>query len=342
MDHLSEINRGRITGMWEAGLSIGEICVRIPCSVKAARRWIARFREGGEEALRDRRKHNRRQRLTSAQQNDALVRQVDIDPFLPVSSAINELQLPISRWTARRRLHEAHVHCRRAARKIALTQKHRENRVAFALQQLMTPPEDWEITIWTDEKVFCSSVDRRLYVWRPDNRKLDPKYTIPHERSGRITCAMWDWISAHCPGELVEVSPHMDANEYINILENVLLPSVRNIYSEADMPTIRLVQDNCSVHTSRIVQEWFAQHPEIIVLGWPAKSPDLNLIENVWAHIVNTWRPGQERTREALFAHAKNAWEALRCKPDFFTNLRNSIDRRLHQVIERNGYWTDY
>lgn len=153
---------------------------------------------------------------------------------------------------------------------------------------------------------------------------------------------MWGWISAHCPGELVEVSPHMNADEYINILENVLLPSVRNIYTEAEVPRFRLVQDNSAVHTARIVKEWFAHHPEIVVLDWPAKSPDLNLIENVWALMVRKWIPGHERTKEALFAHAKNVWEALRFKDDFFANLRDSIPRRLQQVIERNGYWTDY
>ncbi|EFN83058.1 Transposable element Tc3 transposase, partial [Harpegnathos saltator] len=148
---------------------------------------------------------------------------------------------------------------------------------------------------------------------------------------GRITCGMWGWISAHGPGELVEVSLHMNTLEYVDILENVLLPSVRRIYAEEDMPTIRLVQHNSAVHTSRIVQEWFAQHPE--VLNWPAKSPDLNLIENIWAIIVNSWDPGHERTRAALIAHARNAWEDLRREPQFFWNLHNSIDARLQQVV---------
>ncbi|XP_026829123.1 uncharacterized protein LOC113562825 [Ooceraea biroi] len=264
---LSEINRGRIIGMWEHGASLEEICNRIPCSVKTARRWIRAWQQGGEEALRDHRKDNRRPRKRTAEDNDALVRQVDVNPFAPVSNAINELQLPISRWTARRRLHEAHVHCYRATRKIALTQRHRKDRVAFALQELMTSEEDWDITIWTDEKVFCSAVDHRLHVWRPNNRRFDPRYVIPHERSGRITCAMWGWISLHCPGDLIEVSAHMNAVEYIDILENVLLPRVRNIFTAADVPTFRLVQDNSAVYTSCIVQEWFAQHPEIVVLN---------------------------------------------------------------------------
>ena len=149
------------------------------------------------------------------------------------------------------------------------------------------------------------------------------------------------WVSAYGPGELIETSAHMNAEEYIDILENVMLPSVRSIFPAEDGPRFRLVQDNSAVHTAHIVRRWFAQHPEIVVLDWP-KSPDLNLIENVWAKIVNTWEPGHERTREALFEHARNAWEALRAEPEFFTNLRQSIDRRLHQVIDRDGYWMDY
>jgi len=108
------------------------------------------------------------------------------------------------------------------------------------------------------------------------------------------------------------------------------------------MPTFRLVQDNSPVHTAGIVQEWFAQHPEIEVLDWPAKSPDLNLIENIWAAIVNSWDPGNERTKARLVMHAKNAWENLRQKPELFTNLRGSIEKRLNQVVARNGWWTDY
>ncbi|EZA53576.1 hypothetical protein X777_06974, partial [Ooceraea biroi] len=109
-------------------------------------------------------------------------------------------------------------------RKFCLTDVHRDNRIAFALQQInIALPEDWERTIWTDEKVFCSTVDRRLHVWKSvDSNRLDPKY-VPRDQSERIICGMWGWISAHSPDELVEVSPHMNALEYVDILENVLL-----------------------------------------------------------------------------------------------------------------------
>lgn len=78
---------------------------------------------------------------------------------------------------------------------------------------------------------------------------------LPYEQSGRITCAMWGWINTHYPGELIQVSPHVNALEYIDILENVLLLSVHSIYSEDGMPIFRLGQDNNAVHTAHVVKE---------------------------------------------------------------------------------------
>jgi len=63
----------------------------------------------------------------------SLVRQVDENPFLPVLHSVKELDLQICSRTAQRRLHEANVHCYHPARKIPLTNRHRDNRVAFAL-----------------------------------------------------------------------------------------------------------------------------------------------------------------------------------------------------------------
>lgn len=99
----------------------------------------------GAEGLKDKLAQNRSSRLTTAKEDIALVNQVDLDPFLPVSHSVNQLDLQISKWTAQRRLHKANVHCYRTARKIFLSRKHREDRVAFALHQLNTvTSEGWD------------------------------------------------------------------------------------------------------------------------------------------------------------------------------------------------------
>ncbi|EFN83312.1 Transposable element Tc3 transposase, partial [Harpegnathos saltator] len=97
-------------------------------------------------------------------------------------------------------------------------------------------------------------------------------------------------------GELVAIPTRMNSAEYIRVLEDSFLPSVRAIYPAEEVPVIRLVQDNSGVHNSHETQTWFRYHPEIQLIPWPARSPDLNLIENVWAQMVQRWEPRRERT----------------------------------------------
>lgn len=49
---LSEVNRSRIIGMWEAGLSSEDIAQRIPCSISNVYKWIDPYRTEGEEGLK--------------------------------------------------------------------------------------------------------------------------------------------------------------------------------------------------------------------------------------------------------------------------------------------------
>ena len=90
------------------------------------------------------------------------------------------MNLQIFNWTAQRHLYKANVYCFRAAHKIPLTRKHRDFHVAFALHQLNTAsPEDWNRTIWINEKVFCSTDDQHIQVWKSKNHQLNPKYVVP-------------------------------------------------------------------------------------------------------------------------------------------------------------------
>ena len=71
--------------------------------------------------------------------------------------------------------------------------------------------------------------------------------------------------------------------QYIDILEDVLLPTVRAMALPAPEP-IFLVQDNSPLHKFRVVDAWFNDHPEFVRLIWPARSPDLNPIEHTSPH----------------------------------------------------------
>lgn len=139
--------RGRIVGQWQAGRTVAEIAAAIPCSVKTVRRWIQRFIDGGDHALHDHRHNNRGPRKTRAEEDEAIVAAVAEQPFGSVQEALNAANVQISERTARRRLNAAGYHCYRPARKIMLTPVNREQRIAFALENLVTSREEWEATI---------------------------------------------------------------------------------------------------------------------------------------------------------------------------------------------------
>lgn len=133
-------------------MNVNDITHRVECSIKYVRKWIRRWQEKGEEGLKDKRKKHHGLRSITTEQDEALVMQVDEDPFFPVSHSVNLLDLQISKSTARRRLNERNVHSYHPALKILLTDQFRDDRFAFALHQFNTASsEDWGLSIWTDE-----------------------------------------------------------------------------------------------------------------------------------------------------------------------------------------------
>ncbi|KAI8437917.1 hypothetical protein MSG28_010597 [Choristoneura fumiferana] len=99
------------------------------------------------------------------------------------------------------------------------------------------------------------------------------------------------------PGELVEIGGRMNSERYLEVLKDVMLPSVRVAYPEGQ---IYLVHDNSSVHKSKIVKDWLNSQKDITVFEWPAKSPDLNPIENLWGQMVLNWDSSEIRSKKNL------------------------------------------
>ncbi|XP_011707603.1 PREDICTED: uncharacterized protein LOC105462598, partial [Wasmannia auropunctata] len=134
---------------------------------------------------------------------------------------------------AQRRLHAAEVKCRKAAKKTLLTPGHRAQRMDFAMNHLDITEEEWQRVIWMDEKTFSTDKDGRYRVWRTDNTRYEPNNVLPSTSSGHVTAAFWAWMSADGPGDLVEVGRNFNAEQYVDILDGVMLPSSTDITDKA-------------------------------------------------------------------------------------------------------------
>lgn len=119
-----------------------------------------------------------------SQRHRDIVRVHTESPFATTRSTAQEHG--VSLHTVRRHLHAAGIHNYKPAKKIPLTDEHRQNRVRFAREYLNF---DWgnEIVIFTDEKTFKSDRDGRKFLWKKPNERYEPKNLLPNRASGRIT-----------------------------------------------------------------------------------------------------------------------------------------------------------
>ena len=78
-------------------------------------------------------------------------------------------------------------------------------------------------------------------------------------------------------GHLAEVEGRMDANQYVSILEDHMLPSLEE--SGLSGKEVIFQQDNNPKHTSKKAKKWMESN-KITLLDWPAQSPDLSPIEH--------------------------------------------------------------
>lgn len=330
--------RGRIVGMHEAGASLKEICRVTGVDHKTARKWIRRWEEEGRPLKAMPR--SGRPRCTERQDDDAILDAARRQPITTAVKITRDLELPCSATTTRRRLKEGGLHCYTPAKKEPLSQGHKETRLGFALEYLVKDLEFWQTCIFTDEKVFSSVETGQRHCWRPENTRYESENIAPKRMCGRKTVSFWGWMWAHGPGELVQIEGRFNGQQYIRILEDVLLPTVRAMAIPHHQP-IRLVQDNSSIHKCKAVTEWLNQHPEIEVIDWPAKGCDLNPIEHLWAAMSQDWSVGDPRSVESVVATANDVWESMR-RNELCAKLVASMPKRILRVIKAKGGWTKY
>ena len=147
---------------------------------------------------------------------------------------------------------------------------------------------------------------------------------------------VWGCISAQGMGNLHICEGTINAERYIQVLEQHMLPSKQRLFH--GRPCL-FQQDNAKPHSARVTTAWL-RSKRVQVLDWPACSPDLSPIENVWSIMkrkIQQWRP---RTVEQLKLYIKQEWE--RIPPEKLQKLVSSVPKRLLSVVKRKGDVTQW
>lgn len=247
---------------------------------------------------------------------------------------------PVCAQTVRNVLKKNNYKAVTKKKKPLLSAVHRKKRLAFAFKYKEWTVEDWARVVWSDEtKINRLGSDGKQWVWKKAGKGLidrEVQGTVKHGGGNIMVwgCMGWDGV-----GRLAEVEGRMNADQYVEILEENLLSSL----DEFETPTEDLIfqQDNDPKHTSKKAQNWMKDN-DISLLDWPPQSPDISPIEHLWHHIK------MELCKYPT--HAKGVWEIWERVEEVWNNIpvevvRNLIEsmpRRIQAVIKAKGGNTKY
>jgi hypothetical protein len=126
--------------------------------------------------------------VSTPNDDEALLNTVQNSSFTDAVAAVNITNFPGSVWTARRRIKANNLRNYKAAKKIRLTPRHMEARIGFSLQHLVKNDDYWSRVIFSDEKVFQSSPNGQLRVYKRRNTRYDEQYIQKNRTKWTFQC----------------------------------------------------------------------------------------------------------------------------------------------------------
>ena len=142
-------------------------------------------------------------------------------------------------------------------------------------------------------------------------------------------------LTIHGLSNLTFIDGNLNADEYLIILSNVLLETIRRY----DIQDPIFQQDNAPCHTAKKVDEWFDDN-FIRKMIWPPQSPVMNPIEHVWAHMKRQLKGQTFKTLEELKDRLMDIWDNRSLK--YIKTLINGMPNRINALIDANGLHTRY
>ncbi len=144
-----------------------------------------------------------------------------------------------------------------------MVQKHR--RILWAKANLKWMVSKRKSILWSDESKFDILVGNQGHrvLWAKEEGDLPAYYQCSVQKPASLVVR--GCICAYGMGSLHVLEGTMNAERYIKVLEQHMLPSRRCVFQ----------QDNTKPHTAAMTTAWLHSR-RVRVLNWPACSPDLS------------------------------------------------------------------
>ena len=256
-----------------------------------------------------------------------------------ITSTFNQCRdRTFSQKTIQRELHKQGIKKLTVRKTLRVTDVNRRKRVEWCRgKRYRTVDDYWNRVIFSDECKVVIGQDTRVRVWRKVGEEWLADCLCPPSKR-RLSLMIWGCVSFNGVGTLTVVDGNINAQRYIETLEDHLWPVVARYFPD---DSYIFQDDNAPVHRARIVHA-YRQQNNIHGLVWPAQSPDLNIIENVWLKLK---RELQKRSSNIdnvvdLERAIRQVWFAI--DPAYIQSLYRSIPRRVLSVVKANGHITKY
>ena len=221
-----------------------------------------------------------------------------------------------------------------------LSEVNRRKRLEWAEQHMKT---NFQLVLWTDES--------RATLDGPDGWKRGwlinggtPRLRFMRQQGGGGVMFWAGIIGETLVGPfLVPDGLKMNSANYCQFLNDNLLPWL-NSQNDTLRNDIIFQQDNAPSHASRYTKAWLEVRgfTGSKLMKWPPQSPDINPIENLWSILK---RRIYENGRQ--FSSKNELWssivyESSRVTAQEIRKLTSSVDKRLVEVLKRDGKNINY
>lgn len=175
----------------------------------------------------------------------------------------------------------------------------------------------------------------KVILYRRKDEKFTPQcvLSVPNIQENVSLC-VWGCISDAGFGAVRIMRETMNADRYIETLENYLLPSLEYFETVTGTSDWVFQHDNAPPHSAHRTRDWLAEH-NIETIDWPPYSPDLNAIEHVWSMLKRKFKRNAPTTAEEAIALIHRIWNDF--NREYAQNLMNSMPSKLQFVIDHRG-----
>ncbi len=243
-------------------------------------------------------------------------------------------QKPLSVNTIRRAICRCRLKLYHAKRKPYVNMVQKRRHVLWAKAHLKWTISKWKRVLWSDESKFDILVrnhGRRVLQAKGGHGFVHLPACYQRSVQKPASLMVWGCISAYGMGSLHVLEGTMNAERYIKVLEQHMLPSRRRLFQ--GRPCV-FQKDNAKPHTAAITTAWLRSR-RVRVLNWPACSPDLSPIENIWCIIKRKIRQRWPQTLQKLKTYIRQEWDQIPTPK--LQKLITSMPRRLQTVLKRRG-----